>query len=517
MHHLLTDPVISLHRGATTTESVSLPEIYARLVTDGVAGFAGLARHQAPAWYQLLAQLGAIALHRADESAFPDDPGAWRHLLAELTPDSADTAWSLVTDDPARPAFLQPPTKRFGHFKPVASTPDALDVLVTAKNHDLKQARAASAPPHLWLYALVNLQTTQGYSGRGQPGVARMNGGLSSRVLVDRRPCSRWGPRVVRAVRMLLRSRDQVLRSVADTMYRNRRGLALTWLCPWDDDAMLSPGELDPYFIEVCRRLRLIQTDDGIEAWGRLVLKGQRTNAKQLKGNLGDPWVPLDLRKDPPTSLTVSAGGFDYRLTQRILFRSGESRRPLALRPLPDEQGKEAEIHLAALTRGQGKTEGFHERVVPLPASVRLDADSDPDDDESTLEELSEDMVKRAGATRKVLRQAVIVYVQGPDNPNFKKADADTQTTRFDREVDDAFFGQLFAAPERGYVAADRDWQVFLRRTACRLAGHAFSRLSPPSARREKARAAAEAVLIGGLRRQLPLAFPSPERKEEAA
>ena len=148
MHDLLTEPLIAVRRGAAT-ERLSLPALYTRLATDEVGGFSGLARHQAPAWYQFLAQLAAIALHRAGESAFPLDagPGRWRNLLADLTPGATETAWSLVAEDPARPALLQPPTERFGKFKPYASTPDGVDVLVTAKNHDVKQARAIRAAP----------------------------------------------------------------------------------------------------------------------------------------------------------------------------------------------------------------------------------------------------------------------------------------------------------------------------------------------------------------------------------
>ena len=214
----------------------------------------------------------------------------------------------------------------------------------------------------------------------------------------------------------------------------------------------------------------------------------------------------------------MGAGGFDYRLLQRVLFRSGESRQPLAFKALPGESGKNAELHFAALVRGQGKTEGFHERVIPLPAAVALHfergADEDEDDDTS-LEQLSERMVAHAGGVRKVLRQAVTVYLQGPDNPNFKKLDAASVVARFDRRTDEEFFKHLFAAPEAGYSPSEQEWQRFLKDTAVKLARDAWDRLSPPSARRERAQFASETVLFGGLRKQLPQAFPQADSTSE--
>lgn len=507
MTNLLTDEIIPV-RTDRRADRVSLPDLYVRLAADEVDAFPGLAAHQSPAWFEFLAQLGALAALHRGSGVPPGHAEAWKTTFAELAASAAPSAWSLVGDELKQPAFLQPPTSRFGEYKRFATTPDGLDLLVTAKNHDRKQAQAVGGDPHLWLYALVNLQTQQGYSGRGQPGVARMNGGFASRVLVDRRPNDRWGTRVERAIRMLLARRDDVFRSVDQTVYRTEGGLALTWLQNWDDDRMLSLSELDPYFIEVCRRVRLVRTDEGaVEAWVRPAMK-PRTDAKAFLGNLGDPWIPLDLRKSPPTALTVGAGGFDYRLMQRILFRSGESRKPLAFKPLPGESGRNAELHLAALVRGQGKTEGFHERVIPLPAAVALQVERDADqENETSLEQLSERMVAHAGSARKVLRQAVTVYLQGPDDPNFKKPDAASFVLRFDRRTDEEFFKHLFTAPEAGYSRAESEWQRFLKDTAVELARDAWNRLSPPSARREKAQYASEVVLFGGLRKQLPDAF----------
>ena len=517
MFDLLIDRIVAVESNGEQS-SVSLPEVFGQLGRDAVDGFPALAAHQAQAWYQFLAQLGALALLRGRLDEPPEDPHIWRNLLADLTPDCANTAWSLIVEEPMSPAFLQPPTAMIEKFLLAAETPDALDVLVTAKNHDRKCAQAVDGEPHLWLYALVTLQTNQGFSGRGNPGIARMNGGFSSRVLVDRRPNPRWGPRVRRAMRMLLARRKDLLRSVSDDLYRSEGGLALTWLQAWDTDIPLRMAELDLFFIEVCRRVRLIATTEArIVALVRLA-NTPRVDAQALKGNLGDPWVPINLGKSDSSSLTVSRNGFDYRLAQRILFDT-ELKKPLGLKALRGENGHDdSEIHMAVLVRGQGKTEGLHERVIPLPGSVSayLSFDDDVEDDEqgSTLADVSSEMVKLAGEARKVLRQSILVYLQGPENPNFKKPDAAPVVARYDRSIDERFFDSLFAVPNIGSDQAIRVWQRFLHDEAVKLAGAVWNKTAPPSVRREKARAASETVLFGGLRKQLPEAFPEHDAKE---
>lgn len=511
MHDLLTCPIIPVVRGGNGG-SATLPALYAGLVGDAVDSFPGLAAHQAQAWYQFLAQLGAIALHEGSRESLPAEADEWRGLIAALTPECASTAWSLAVSDPTKPAFLQPPTTRIVDFEEYAHTPDMLDVLVTAKNHDRKQAQANGGAPHYWLYALLTLQTAQGYSNPQRYGIARMYGGYSSRVLVDRRPGSRWGPRVCRAIRMLLARRDEVLKWAGDDLFRRRGGLALTWLTPWDDDGQIGLDELDPYFIEICRRIRLeYRSGRGLRAVDRRS-KRARVDAQALKGNLADPWVPVDRTKEGAPALTVGANGFDYRLAQRILLQHREFRSPLALKDLCEERDRNSEIHMAVLVRGQGKTEGLHERTIPLPYSIaaQLAVEPDPDDDDDPvpLAVLSKGMVDRAGEARTVLRRAVLVYLQGPEKPDFQDKSADPITARYDRAIDERFFDFLFGieTTERGFEAAERDWQKVLREQAEHLAREAWA-AAAPSTRREKARAASEAVFYGGLRKCLPDAF----------
>jgi hypothetical protein len=119
--------------------------------------------HQRHPWHALLCQLGALACLRSGLAAPPADAEGWRTALRVLTPDFPDDEpWMLVTP-PGRPAFLQ--AAAVGGLKDFRSlvTADALDVLVTAKNHDVKSARLIYAEPDDWLFALVALQTSEGY------------------------------------------------------------------------------------------------------------------------------------------------------------------------------------------------------------------------------------------------------------------------------------------------------------------------------------------------------------------
>ena len=307
-------------------------------------------------------------------------------------------------------------------------------------------------------------------------------------------------------MRMLLARRKEILRRVSDDIYKSDGGLALTWLQAWDTDTPLHMEELDPFFIEICRRVRLIATGEGRFVALARPANAPRIAAQALKGNLGDPWVPINLGKGDQSSLTVSGNGFDYRLAQRILFER-ELKKPLSLKELPGEKRRDSEIHMAVLVRGQGKTEGLHERVIPLPGSVAAYLPSDEDEQESTLADLSRDMVALAGEARKVLRQAVLIYLQGPEHPNFQKSDAAPSIAKYDRMIDEQFFIRLFDAPKIGSDEVIHGWQLFLRAEAFRLARDVWHKTTPPSARREKARAASEAVLLGGLRKRLPGAF----------
>ena len=90
------------HRG-------SLPALLAALAADEVRDFPVLRPHQRHPWHAFLAQLAAIAMHRASQAEPWMESADWRIALRALAPDDVDdAAWCLVAP-PERPALLQPP------------------------------------------------------------------------------------------------------------------------------------------------------------------------------------------------------------------------------------------------------------------------------------------------------------------------------------------------------------------------------------------------------------------------
>ena len=112
-------------------------------------------------------------------------------------------------------------------------TPDKLDLLQTAKNHDIKQNRAQRPFVDEWIYALISLQTMSGFMGQGNQGISRMNSGFGNRPIVelvrDRSLGGRWRD----AVRRLLLHRQDVLEQPFGF---DPNGLVLIWTEPWDGE-----------------------------------------------------------------------------------------------------------------------------------------------------------------------------------------------------------------------------------------------------------------------------------------
>jgi CRISPR system Cascade subunit CasA len=347
-----------------TVATHTLPGVLARMMRDTVASFPALRPHQRHAWHSFLVLLASNALHRAGQAEPPDNEAQWCGLLRGLTPDHKDDApWCLVAP-PGRPALLQPPipSGALTELKNVLVTPDALDMLVTAKNHDLKQGVIASAQPDDWLFALLTLQTMEGFLGAGNYGISRMNGGFANRAALGIAPPGGPGAHLRRDLRRMLALRGK-LRGA--TGYAAEGGLALVWLMPWDGTASLRQDALDEWYIEICRRVRLTLHEGVL---------GARTGGSKVPrilsmegGVTGDPWSPIVVEKSGAAkSLTVDARGFGYRRMVDFMFSDGGVQPSALQQPDATDEAGGLQLVARALVRGQGKTEGYHERRVPL-------------------------------------------------------------------------------------------------------------------------------------------------------
>ena len=218
MHNLLTESLIRYDNSAGNRVKASLSEMYEALMSDSVDAFPALRPHQRHACHAFLVQLGAMAMHRAGVDEPPTEATEWAGLIRGLTPDSPDDEpWHMVVEDITRPAFMQPPARsqeRAEDYKNSVYTPDELDMLVTSKDHDLKSAVAQRAGIDDWIFALITLQTMEGFGGAGNYGISRMNGGLGNRPAFALAPADGGlGAHVRRDTLALLECRPEILRA----------------------------------------------------------------------------------------------------------------------------------------------------------------------------------------------------------------------------------------------------------------------------------------------------------------
>jgi CRISPR system Cascade subunit CasA len=505
-YNLLTEPIFTVDRSDGQQTALSLPGLLAGLCSETVVGLARVAAHQRQVIFRLLTQLAAIALSKNSVShtaSLPHDETTWATLLRQLTPDYPnDEPWSLLVEDISKPAFLQPAilaTEGLAPYNKVLHTSDILDVLNTAKAHDVKPGRLKPNDAELWLYALITLQTSQGYFGSGNQGIARMNGAYGSRCFISRVPGLRMDQRFDRDLRMLLYQRDQIIDRYD---YKATDGLALVWLRPWDDDVGIQLNQLDPYFIEICRRIRLVRHSTNVISALFRTSNQPRLDAKVLNGNVGDPWIPIN--KDE-AALTVSGEGFTTQTKCDILFgRNTISKRPLSLESVPGVDTNATMIFIGSVfVRGQGITQGLHEFAIPIPNAVR---------DRLAMDEglggRAQTMLTEANIMRlKVLGPALLTLLQGRSEDSKKKKDDRDRDWRdaFTEKIDEIFFDELWQyaseADENKKHEAIQHWILRLRDIGFSILTRAMHSVPIPAARRLQAEAQAELLFENTFRK----------------
>jgi CRISPR system Cascade subunit CasA len=257
-YNLLDEPLIRTRLVADgQPRSFSLPGLFVALGQDAVRDFPALRPHQRHPWHAFLVQLAAIALHRAGRSELFDSEAAWKQALLDLTPEHPDgAAWCLIAPHD-RPAFMQAPVPggRIDSWKNTFRAADELDMLVTSKNHDLKAARMRYA------------EAGRLDNGLDQPANAgRLSGCGKLRHLahewwVCQPPGDRCGAQRTLGPALgqrCQRSPDHREAIIDQQGLKDVGGICLVWLQPWDGEASLPFGALDPWYIEICRRIRFV-------------------------------------------------------------------------------------------------------------------------------------------------------------------------------------------------------------------------------------------------------------------
>lgn len=452
----LLDERLLHYRRTDTGERIAttLPELFVAMAQDHVRDFPALRPHQRHPWHAFLVQLAAISLHRAERTEPFATATEWRAALLALTPDDPDgAAWCLVSPV-NRSAFMQAaePSGSIGSWKNCLVAADELDMLVTSKNHDLKAARMLCSTAEEWVYALLSLQTQEGFLGAGNYGASRMNGGFASRCGVGLHPNQHWGGHWLRDVAAVSGARDALVESFG---FSKARGYTLVWLMSWDGNDSLSFSSLDPFYIEICRRVRCINAVDGIRAFVT-GSKAPRIAAKELNGVTGDPWMPVD--GSAAKALTIGGRGFDYKLAAELLLGS-KFTKPIAQNWLPSDDTEGVYLLAQGVARGQGKTEGYHERRIPVSRTIRKAFLAQSTDE---LAKLSESRIAVIAEVRKMLWAALaVLFGNGAKDDSGKDKDASDAVKEraslfaqpFEAQCDAQFFSELIEEIE----AADRE------------------------------------------------------------
>jgi CRISPR system Cascade subunit CasA len=522
MHNLLNDALLGI-LAPEGPSLVTLPGLLGRLSKGEVMAYTGLRPHQEDPWRVFLVQLAASILARFPRESPPTEENYWREGLLDLS-GGQTSAWELVVEDVTKPAFLQHPWKSKEEIKdfkpkdPKATTPDELDVLVTAKNHDVKASRIRDDQTEAWIYALLCYQTLSGFLGAGNYGIIRMNGGHASRPIISLASSLAPSVRFQEEVNIVRQMRDSILNGGFG--YRPK-GVVLTWLQPWDRTGhQYTLSQLEPFFIEAARPLRMVHAGDGsLRALGA-TSKARQIGPKSLdNGDVGDPWIPLNVgdKKKGRSALSVSNSGFPPKLLTSLIF---EQDYELTLLQKPRPGSGPAWFVATVLARGQGKTEGFHSAVIPIPEKARLKLLSE--NTRQGLGAFGRALLKDAATVQLALGSALMALVEGgPEKTDYGKGTAKAWSSavaeNFSRLWEDRYFPFLWRRADEEEDSLQTAWQKELVESAFQVLHNSAAALPIPSSRRYRALVRARGFLAGILRKKeiLPKS-PHPETMEEA-
>lgn len=431
MENLVTAPIISISSGTRH----SLPGLLAAMARDEVRGFPAQRPHQRAAWHMFLVQLAALALWTAGRDDLPQAEDDWRALLMALT--GGDTGPWALTGPEDKPAFLQPPAPKGLNWNPV-DTPDALDLLITSRNHDLKQRIARHAEPQDWVFALVSLQTQKIYDVQYH-GIVRARSAAACRPMLSLAP-TRNSLRSASPDPSAMWRRDVGVvcnhRRTEYAEYDLIEKPALLWVEPWPLGAQYKIWELDPLFIEASTRVRLYFAD------GHLIAKKAPSKPSHISreeiGTLFDPWGPKQVSDFRPFNL----GGrdFTYKVICEIIY-SEKWYAPILAQPQADEDGDFLLIAESISVPDQSKTDGWKSRVIPVPGANRGWLQSE------TAGTFADKQINEIKVFDEALRNALALVAARGEYDGIGKAQYARTTdarARFDRAADALFFPALW-------------------------------------------------------------------------
>ncbi|MBN1880441.1 hypothetical protein JW823_10055 [bacterium] len=502
-YSLLSDRLISVNSSEHEKMMMSLPDILAHLSASKDISFLDLQIHQQHAWHAFLVQLASMALaSHSCRKVEEIEAKTWRSLLLDMTSGNED-AWCLIVNDWDKAAFMQPPSPPGTDF----NNPDArrtiseIDVLVLSRNHDIKKNRLLNPNLDHWVFNLVNYQTMNGFLGQKNYNIARMNGGWGSRPCVTLKHGENWGQRFCIDTDISLNIRPNLIGiNSLGFAYRYSEGHQLLWVLPWDGNSQIEILDCDPFFIEVCRRIKLQEENGKIIAYF-IGTNKERVNAAFLKGKTGDIWTPLDISKDEAQALTVPESGFSYEMKRRLIF--DDQMIPSPAMSWDYREIDSYDLYAEVVSRGKGQTNGYHSCQLPMPKKiVRLFADTTS---KRLLAEKAKEQVEDAKNIKKILRISLLVFLQGDQTRlNFDDHRHEKVVQRLDNIIDARFFSHLWETSENETMEARIAWQKLIIEDASHVLLQAFRSLPCPDARRYKSITNAERCFWGQINKLFP-------------
>jgi CRISPR system Cascade subunit CasA len=222
----------------------------------------------------------------------------------------------------------------------------------------------------------------------------------------------------------------------------------------------------------------------------------------------GDPWTPIDRRKDGK-ALTMDGSGFHYRRVVNLLDAKLYEAPPLQKWHSSDGKNGNS-LAMVVIVRGEGGTDGFHERSIAIPPGCVLIFGEHPDE----LAKIARERVDDAGKVRRgVLRTAIFVLLQNaPKTSDLQNTACETKAepflSAFDRDVDrhffDALFEELGAVDGAAAEKARKTWLLRLKDLAVRQFEAAVAGTPRSSIRRYQAEAAGRSALEATFRKRFP-------------
>jgi hypothetical protein len=512
LYNLLTENLISARYEKGEKSKLSLPGVLAKLSREDIESFTALQPHQDQSWYCFLVQLAAMAMHESEAQSIEGDENEWTARLRSLTKDFPnDEPWCMVVEDLAKPAFMQTPVSEgdWSAFKKeIIHIPDEIEILNTAKNHDVKSEKNFKPSIENWVFTIISLQTMIGYFGSGNYGIARMRHVYASRPFVSLASKDNWRIQFTRDLKILMNNRNKILND-------GRQGKGLLWLYSWDGKSQLFQNDLDPFFIDCARRLRLTINGEKLNcllANTELarIMSVKPGSAKKTQLITGDPWAPIDIAGE--TVFAVPDRGYSYKTVHEILF-GNIYRKPLSLEFLKEDTGDMLFIG-KGLGRSQGNTEGLHERQILIPGKMRFMFDTE--ENKQKLSKVSKVMIDDVATfTKSVFRYAIYgLLLPDNDKPDYKREEANNKwekwRKRFDNEIDRIFFEKLWEYSDKDETDIRQLWLSCLKEQGQSILKIAFNSIPLPSVRKYKTISAAEGRFIGSFFNSFPFMKPQP-------